>query len=250
MKAIVVDDEESARQTMTKMLERYCPEVSLLGDAESVSAAEELIESTNPDLIFLDIRIGKNSGFDLLQRIDYQKYSVIFTTAYDNYALQAIKFSAIDYLLKPLDPEALTAAVAKAQKQLDRNESYLRVLLEHLDKKGGQEKNIVLPFSGGYRISKIEEIIYLEADRNYSAIHFTDDTKLLVSKTLKQFDDLLIPKGFFRIHHSYLINLQHVKQFNSNGRLGYVEMKTGEKLEVARARKADLIAFFRSQITR
>lgn len=247
MKALIVDDEKSARITMAAMLDEYCPNVHVVGEAATVQEAHQLITDQNPELVLLDIKIGSESGFDLLSIVENRNFSVVFTTAYDHFALKAIKFSATDYLLKPIDPDELMTAIDRAENSLLNPRQQMKVLMEHVENGDGQHKNIVLPIAGGFHLAQIADIIHIEADRNYCIFYLEDQQRIVVSKTLKEFDDLLSRLGFIRIHQSHLVNKKHIQGFKGNGRAGVLEMKNGKKLEVARSKKSEIIQFFREQ---
>lgn len=240
IEAIIVDDEPSARDTLRGMLNNYCPEVIITGFAASIPEALSLLETVMPKLVFLDIKIGDSSGFDLLSTTDQAGFSVVFTTAHDQFALRAIKFGALDYLLKPIDPDELMEAVKKAQVSPKLNEK-LSVMMGHVNNAPRQDLSIVLPVSDGFQVSKIEDIEFVEADRSYSNIHFADKSRLLVSRSLKELDDILVGHGFIRTHKSYLVNTAHVMRFKSLDRGGVLVLQSGSVAEVARSRKQEVV---------
>ena len=248
MKAIIVDDEESARQTLTGLLARYCQNVDVLGEAGSVQQALDLLEQHQPDILFLDIQLRQETGFDLLDKLDDINFSVVFTTAYDHYAIRAIKSSAIDYLLKPIDPAELREAVDTAAQLNNKNalDDKLKVLLKNYNDGDTQNRQIVLPTYDGLEIVNVSEIIYCKGDRNYTRIFMTGGEEVLVSKTLKEYEDMLGESGFLRVHQSHLINVKQVRRY-IKGRGGEVQMSDGTIVKVSRERKNDLIEVLYTQ---
>ena len=242
IKALVVDDEKKARDILTGMLNAHCPQVNVIGQADSVSLAEELIRSTKPDLVFLDIEMPFGNGFDLLDRTRDLNFDVVFTTAFDHYAVKAIKFSAFDYLLKPIDVDELKIAVDRLiQNKKDQNSFYGKIenLLSEI-KINGKPKRIAIPSLEGISIVNIDEIIRCEADTNYTRIYLINGEAILVSKTLKEYEDLLTEYHFVRVHHHNLINLNHVQKY-IKGEGGYAIMSDGSSVEVSRRKKTEFL---------
>ena len=242
IKALVVDDEKKARDILTGMLNAHCPQVNVIGQADSVSVAEELIRSTKPDLVFLDIEMPFGNGFDLLDRTRDLNFDVIFTTAFDHYAVKAIKFSAFDYLLKPIDVDELKIAVDRLiQNKKDQNSFNGKIenLLSEI-KINGKPKRIAIPSLEGISIVNIDEIIRCEADTNYTRIYLINGEAILVSKTLKEYEDLLTEYHFVRVHHHNLINLNHVQKY-IKGEGGYAIMSDGSSVEVSRRKKTEFL---------
>jgi two-component system, LytTR family, response regulator len=238
LKAILVDDEKKASETLKKLLGKYCPQVEVLFDYQRVDAAVSGIKEHKPDLVFLDIELPDGSGFDLLSRFEIIDFDVIFITAYNEYAIKAFKFSAIDYLLKPVDIDELIAAVSKAQ-QLNtlRNAKY-KTLLENVS--SPTAKKISVPIRGGMAFVNIEDIIRLEADGAYTIIVEKDGKQHTSTRYLKEYESLLDNNLFFRIHASHLINLEKVKALKREDGL-FVEMADGSKLEISRRRKDEFL---------
>jgi two-component system LytT family response regulator len=242
IKALVVDDEKKARDILTGMLNAHCPQVNVIGQADSVSLAEELIRSTKPDLVFLDIEMPFGNGFDLLDRTRDLNFDVVFTTAFDHYAVKAIKFSAFDYLLKPIDVDELKIAVDRLiQNKKDQNSFNVKIenLLSEI-KINGKPKRIAIPSLEGISIVNIDEIIRCEADTNYTRIYLINGEAILVSKTLKEYEDLLTEYHFVRVHHHNLINLNHVQKY-IKGEGGYAIMSDGSSVEVSRRKKTEFL---------
>lgn len=229
IKAVIIDDEVSARNTLKKFLTAYCPEIIVLAEAGSVKEGIKTLGDHSPEIVFLDVQMQDGSGFDLLQGLTEINFEVIFITGYDGYAIKAIKYSAIDYLLKPLVPDELQAAVSRAIKK--RKDFAAQPAPPKPQIKG----RIAVPDSEGLKVIELNKIIYCKAEGNYTQFVLTDQRKILVCKTLKEYDTAL-PPTFIRIHSAYLINLEHVKTY-VKGRGGQVEMSNGDFLDVARNRK-------------
>lgn len=255
IKAIIVDDEENACISLSDDLKKYCPGIQLVGVACTIKSARLLIKTTSPELIFLDINLGEESGFGLLEQLAEENsrsavlpYKIIFTTAHDQYAIRAIKFSALDYLLKPIDPTELVAATGKAGLTSAGSVSArmsIDVLLENTAKQPLSSKKVVLAANDGLHVYHIDNIIRCEAQRNYTSFHFSNEKPLLVSKTLKEFEELLKEYKFERIHHTHLINLNYLKKFvKTDG--GYVVMADGSNLPVAQRKKEQLLQLLSS----
>jgi two-component system LytT family response regulator len=235
IRAVIIDDELESRNTVNNILTQYCEYVSIVGQAEGVGTGRELILSKQPELVFLDIQMADGTGFDLLEQIPRVDFRVIFVTAYDQYALKAIKYSALDYILKPIDPQQLIDAVNKF-KVLESN---FHVMAEQIKTlfgfKSGFEK-IALPTSDGLRFVKVDNIIRCESDSNYTNFYLKTGEKILVTKTLKEFEEILTDIHFVRIHQSHLINLNFVERY-IKGDGGSVIMSDGSEVEVSRRRK-------------
>lgn len=248
--AIVIDDESRGRESLKKLLEKYCgDDVKVLGLGDSVAVAKKLVEMHQPDLVFLDIRMPMGDGFSLLESYDDVPFDVIFTTAYDQYALKAFRFSAIDYLLKPIDIQELKEAVEKIKKKREvseeENQQRFSALKENLRTKNFDK--IALPTTDGYSFVKREDIIRLEANGNYTAFYLKDKTKYLITRTLKYYDQMLNDYGFYRIHKSHLVNLRYVTKF-IKGRQGYVETINGDRLEVSTRKREELLKALTSML--
>ncbi len=242
IKAIIVDDEEKSRVTLKNLVTLYCPNVVVLELCDSVSSAILAIDKEMPDLVFLDIEMPFHNGFTLLEKIKNPTFEVIFTTAYDHYAIKAIKFSAMDYLLKPIDSDELKSAVNKIEFSRTTSARALpdfEVLLSNLKIKGNNAK-IALPTFDGLQMVSINEIIKCSADESYTHIALTNNTKITVSRILKEYEELLSDFNFLRVHNSCLINLAHVSKY-IKGDGGYVVMSDGSSVEVSRRKKNELI---------
>jgi len=243
LKAIIVDDELGARETLTAMLNKFCPDIQVLATAESAPAGVRIIEEFKPDIVFLDVRMPVQSGFELLHALKERSFHVIFTTAYVDYAVRAIKYSALDYLLKPINPKELVEAVKKCR-NTEHHEERFEVFSDHQKDEGGEK--IVLPHKDGFRIVYFKEIVRFEGSRNYSWVYLISGEKILVSKTLRYFEDLLVLKGFMRVHQSHLINKSCVRSYFS-GRGGTVELIDGSSVPIARSRKKEFVQEFKPE---
>jgi len=241
LRTIIIDDEQSVRKTLEKLLARNCPNVKLVAEADGVNSGIETIRKYHPDLILLDIKMDDGTGFDLLKQLEPVDFKVIFITAYDQYAIKAIKFSALDYLLKPVDPEDLTEAVNKAEKLLlfELNQQ-LGTLEENMLTQEKSKKKIILKTFDNIHLVKLIDIVYCESQDNYTNFHLLGNKKILVSNTLKDYDEMLSEYGFFRAHKSYLVNLMHIDRFEkADG--GSVVLNNEIKIPVASRKKDQLL---------
>lgn len=241
MKTLIIEDEKQAVIALKEEIRLNCPDIEVCGTAASVDEAFELVNKEKPGLIFLDIQLKSGNGFDLLSRIDTSSIKVIFTTAYSEYALKAIKFSALDYLLKPIDGEELVRAVEKAKKiSLEETQLQLRSFIQNQNL-NPLSKKIALHTSKGIYLYELERIIRLQSEGNYTNIYLKDGKKVTVAKTLREFEELLDTSGFCRIHHSHIINLNHLESYiNKDG--GYVIMGNNATLPVSKRKKGDLLS--------
>ena len=238
--AIIVDDELKGRIALKQKLQDYCPTVEILGEASDGAEGIVLIEKLRPQILFLDIEMPRMDGFEMLRQIEHKDFHIIFTTAYDQYAIKAIKYAAFDYLLKPVDIEELKAAVDKAHQRTTQLTSKKLETLEHNLQSLQTLNKLAIPTLEGYLFFDISHIIHLEAQSNYTAIYFTDYPKLIASRTLKDFEDLLPPEIFFRPHHSHIINLNYIKRY-IKGDGGQIEMQNGNFVTVARRKKDEFL---------
>jgi len=245
IKALIIDDEKSSRDTLRGFVENYCKDIQIIDEADSAEQGIEQIKQLRPQLIFLDIELPLGSGFDLLEACRDANFDVIFTTAHDKYALQAIKACALDYLLKPISATDLVKAVDKVRQ---RNQSgtatqQIGAFVENISNLNKQLSNIVLPTLDGFIVVKVSDIIRCEAEKNYTNFIFSNHEKILVSKTLKEFEELLHDMDFIRVHQSHLINAAHVQRY-IKGSGGYVKMSDDSIIEVSRRKKELLIERF------
>lgn len=252
LNAIIVDDEEFARSSLYFLLQENCGQINISGIAKSVSEAKALLlqHAAGIDIIFLDIAMPGENGFELIPAIQQAKAHVIFTTAYDQYALKAIKANALDYLLKPIDIDELKEAVNKAENFISRNkndreaaEGLQNLVVSLADK--NEVRKISLPNGQGYSLISVDDIVHIEADSNYSVFYLDNKEKITVSKVLKEYEEILPDRQFFRIHKSSIVNLNYIAAYNY--RNGYeVLLKNGEKIAVSRRRASDLAEKLRS----
>jgi two-component system, LytTR family, response regulator len=240
-KAIIIDDVEQARNTLKKDLGTYCPEVNVIGEAGGVVEGAKLIRKLQPDVIFLDIQMQDGTGFDLLELLDEIHFKIIFTTASDAHAIKAFRFSAVDYLLKPIDPDELKASVEKLGQLQPSGKENVKLLLNNIREKGKKHNRLALHTQDKIHIVNISDIIRCEANVNYTEFFFTGGKKLLVTRTLKDFDELLADSGFFRVHQSHLVNTHFIKEF-VKGDGGYLIMNDGSSVPVSSRKRAEVIS--------
>lgn len=244
LRTIIIDDEAHMRQTLEKLVKEYCPNVKLVAKADGVKTGVQAIKRYHPDLILLDIKMNDGTGFDLLKQLEPVEFKVIFITAFDQYAIKAFKFSALDYLLKPIDPKDLTDAVNKAEKLVVKELNIqLDALEENMQTNSKSKKKIILKTFDNIHLVKISDIIYCQSDNNYTHFHLLDNNKILVSNTLKEYDEMLRDFGFFRVHQSFLINMGHIVRFEkSEG--GNVILANKHKVPVASRKREQLLEMF------
>lgn len=244
MKAILVDDEKNALEMLEWMILKNCPEVEIVAMCDSPLEGLEKIKSLKPDLIFLDIEMPQLNGFDLLDKLGKHESDVIFTTAYNQFAIKAFKACALDYLLKPVDPEELKSAVLKAKNKKSRvSTEQLSMLLSYVKPEKPKSKRIALTTTDHLIFIDTDKIIYCESDSNYTIVFLSSGEKIIVSKTLKDVEEILDGSDFFRIHASYLINMKHVTKF-TRGDGGYVVMSNNQHITVSRKKKDEFFEMF------
>lgn len=238
--AIIVDDEPYCCEMLSLLLQKYCPEVNVVSICLSGTQAIEDIQKRNPQLVFLDIEMPQMSGFDLLQKLPEINFQIIFTTSYDQYAIKAIRFSALDYLLKPIDEEELQSAVKKTIKNLLPSvPSQLEVLLQKMKPSFANPK-IALPTLEGLQMVPVNNIISCNSDSNYTVFSLKGKQKIVVSRTLKEMEELLEEYSFIRVHHSHLINLNEISKY-VRGEGGYLLMSDGSNINVSKSKKEFLL---------
>jgi two-component system, LytTR family, response regulator len=245
MDALIVDDELSSGKTIKSLLDEFCKDVEVKAVCQTIAVAISAIEKYKPDVVFLDINMKGENGFDLLEKCKPIHFEIIFATAYSDYAIKAFRFSAIDYLLKPIDIEDLRMAVEKVRVRKGKVEiNRYDQLLQNLTPYNEQNFKLALASSTGLSFVKIAEIIYCEADSNYTHFYLADGRKVMVCQTLKEYELLLSPHRFFRIHHAYLINLEAIQQYVS-GDGGQVVMLNDAVLDVSKRRKKDFLSLYK-----
>ena len=242
LKAVIIEDEKRSRETLTGLLKLYCKNVEVVADADGMRTGRQAILEHHPDIVFLDIQMPDGSGFKLLESFEKTDFEIIFTTAYDQFAIKAIKFSALDYLLKPIFPEDLIEAVSKAEKKRDGlgTKESIEVLLQHVKKPESENPKIVLSTSDKINVVNIKDIVRCASDNYYTFFYFIDGTRILISKTLKENEELLRDHNFIRPHKSHLINVLYIKSFLKHDG-GYIVMTDGSKVPVSRRKKEKII---------
>ena len=238
LKVLIIEDEPHGRETLKNLLNEYCDDIEIVGLCATVSEGIHGIQTMKPDLVFLDIELHSVTGFEILESVKHFDFEVVFTTAFENYAIRAIKFSALDYLLKPIDIAELREAVSKARTR--RKESWqnknLYNLVKNLRDLNENHKTITLSTSEGLEFVDVAEIIKLEANGSYTTFYLKQNKKLLVSKNLKEYENLLIDCKFYRVHHSCVINLNEVEKYvKLDG--GYIVLKDGSHASISQKRK-------------
>ena len=234
--AIIIDDIEDARKILRADLDAVAPEVSVIGEADGVMAGVKLLAKHKPDILFLDIEMPDGDGFDLLEMLSEKPFKTIFTTASDEHALKAFKFSAVDYLLKPINQEELKKAVEKAKDSRDSPQS-LEILQENIGKRIGNMERIILNTQEKIHVVRLSQVVRLESDVNYTRFYLTSGNKVLVTRTLKEFDDMLSDNGFIRVHQSHLVNTEHIVEFvKADG--GHLNLDDGSYVPVSSRRKS------------
>lgn len=240
--AVLVDDDKNLREGMKALLNRYAPEIQILGEAENVTNAVSVIDQLNPQVVFLDIQLADGTGFDILEKLTEKNgkiaSQVVFITAHEEYAIKAFRFSALDFLLKPVDPEELQKVIEKIKNTVKKNDtfSHIDLLLENIRKKVDNFKRIALSTTDGIHLFDVSDIIRCESTDNYTTFHIRNSKPILISKTLKEYEELLSEQGFERIHQSHLINLAYLKSYiKKDG--GYVIMSDNSNLPVSQRKK-------------
>lgn len=247
IKTIIIEDEQHCVKHLVELLKKdYDDELEFLGAYSSYEEGLNAIKSLNPELVFLDIQLGDKSGFDILEKLDKIDFDLIFTTAYHQFAVNAFRFSAVDYLLKPVVPFQLREAINKVKKgtlSSNRNAKY-QVLLESINSSDRQFKRMVVPHINGFQILELSEIIRLQSDGNYTEIHLENKPKIVSGKTLKEYENRLLEHRFFRVHHSHLVNIDFIKSYTA-GKGGYLTLKDNSQVEVSQRKKDSLMKYLK-----
>lgn len=238
VKTIIIEDEKKSREMLQKLIELHCKQLTVIGTAGSMKEGLELLKKQTPDLLFLDIELGDGTGFDLIEQTENKNFKVIFATAYDQYAIKAIKYSALDYLLKPYDVEELVNAVNKITDSISKISEIenIKFLLSSFKKQDEQQTKITLPTGNAYEIVNIKDIIRCEADGSYTKFFLTGNKTYLVTQSLKHYEELLPEEFFVRIHHHHLINMDHVVRYLKEDS-GYAVMSDNTQVEISRRKK-------------
>lgn len=247
IKALIIDDEPKARTVLKYYIESFVEEITEIRQAESVEEALEILRNYNPGLVFLDVEMPKQNGFDFLRALVKPTFEVIFTTAYNQYAVQAIRFSALDYLLKPVDPDELRAAVDRYLRMQRLNVKNNLVLYDNLvqniSKSEIKDFRLAVPSKDGVLFLTLDQIIRMQGDGNYTFIHTTHKKPIVTSKTLKYFDEMLDEFGFIRTHKSHLVNPKHISQMSHDH--SCIVCSDGTEVEISRRKKLDVIKLLR-----
>lgn len=242
-RAILVDDEKSSRVSLRSFLSTYCPQIDLLGEGVNIEEAAYLIADHSPDIIFLDIEMPHGNAFDLLDKYPNPKFHVIFVTAFSHYALKALKLSAAQYLLKPIDIDELEQAVKLVCQNIDEEKKWEHTVLLLENIKSDNFKKIVIPLMSGFEVVSPESVFYIEADDNFSIIHLKDRKPLMACRKLKFYEENLSDAGFYRVHRSSLINLRHVQKY-TKGKAAFVTLTNGKEIAISQSRKTGFVEKF------
>lgn len=245
LRTVIIDDELNARQLIANILELYCPDVEVVGEAVDVSSGLNLIKEKKPALVLLDINMPDGSGFDLLKQIQDIDFNFIFITAYEQYAIKAIKLSALDYILKPINDNELIEAIEKAQLSTNRPENIESQLdnYHYNINASYNEKRISINTTESVYSIKIKDILYCKSDKNYTEMYTNKTKPILISKTLKEFESLLFDYGFYRVHQSYLVNMNYVNRYEKSGLVGLAVLDDNTKLPVSSRKKEGFLRF-------
>lgn len=241
--AVLVDDEIAGLKALQQAIEKYCPDIAIKGIYSKPEDAMAGIRKNNPKLVFLDVQMPQMSGFDLLQQLSPINFDVIFVSAHNQYAIKAIKFSVLDYLLKPIDVEDLLHAVNRFKERQDKTINSFRYqsVLNNIQLESGRVEKLAVPTLQGIDFFNTKDILYCKADGSYTQIVLRNNHQVMVSKNLKDFESLLAGSGFFRVHHSYIINLAHVEKY-VKGEGGYVILTDNHHVDVSRRKKDEFLA--------
>jgi two-component system, LytTR family, response regulator len=245
LKAVIVEDEPISREILAGYLQRYCPDVNLVAQADTVKSGIAAIQKHKPDILFLDVEMPKGNGFDLLEQLDDIDFETVFVTAYGNYAMKALNYSAAYYILKPVSIEELVAAVDKIKANHQKNQGSLhtKILLENIQSTHRQNHKIVLPLLDGFEVVCIKDIVHCIANDNFTDFHLLDKSKKMICRSLKFYEDLLSESGFMRVHKSHLINLDHIVKY-TKGKGGQLTMADGSVIDVSPNKKEELLQKF------
>lgn len=244
--AIIIDDEKLARESLALDLKEHFPHINVVGEAWNITTGINVIREQEPDLIFLDVQLTDGTGFQILEQFPNPSFKVIFTTAYDKYAIEAFDFAAVDYLLKPFDRSRLQKALERVSQpaEIEQQQSQIDILLTNQQTENDQNKRIVLPTQKGFNLYTIKEIIRLESNSNYTELFFTQNRKLIVAKTIKKFETQLIPMGFLRVHRSHIVNFHHVSSYLGQ-QSSSIRLSNGDEVPVSVRKKQEVIKVLR-----
>lgn len=246
--ALIIDDEPYCVEVLATLLQKYCPGVNVLATCASGEEGLKAIGQHKPDLVFLDVEMPHMNGFQMLEALPAVDFDLIFTTSYDQYAIRAIRFSALDYLLKPIDREELQRAVQKAARRTPAPlTQQLELLLQKINQPATRVNKVAMPTMEGLQMITVADIISCASDSNYTVLQLRGKQKLVVSRTLKEIEELLEEHSFARVHHSYLANLNEVTRY-VRGEGGYLVMSDGSHIDVARSRKDFVVKKLQSKV--
>lgn len=245
LNTLIIDDEKQARNSLRSDLIKHEDAITLLGEADSVETAVKLINDKKPDLVFLDINLGDGSGFNVLEKTEFKNFKTIFVTAYDQYAIKAFKVSALDFLLKPVDLDELAEAINKAKSIITPNTSEEQIKVFREIKVNNSEKKIVLKELDAVHIVKVNDLIACEASGIYTTFYINNNKQIVVSKNLKEYEEILEPYGFLRVHNSFLINANKIEKFEKNDG-GFLIMEGGQRVPVSQRKKDVVINFLKN----
>jgi two-component system LytT family response regulator len=241
LNTIIVDDEPHCCKTLHSLLKRYCPDVNVVANCANGVEALEAIRQLKPDLVFLDVEMPKMNGFEMLEQLSSVNFHLVFVTSYDAYALKAIRFSAIDYLLKPVDREELQRAVQKVMQRVQAPlPEQLKIILQKMQYPSAVSNKIALPTMEGLQMISVESIVYCEADDNYTTLLLKNNKKIVVSCTLKVIEELLEEYSFIRVHRSFVVNLNEIEKY-VKGDGGYLVMSDSSEILISRNKKEELL---------
>jgi len=244
IKTIIIDDEDNVREVIRKLLSENCKNVKIVGEADGVSTGIEAISKHKPDLVLLDIKMGDGTGFDLLDKVEPVDFKLIFVTAFEEYAVKAFKFSALDYILKPVDPDELKEAVKRTEEVMQHElQLQLSAFNSNMEIPDTPRKKLILKTLDNIFLVNLEDITFCESDGAYTKFHAVDRKEIMVSRSLKEYQDMLSDQGFFRVHKSFLINLSHINRFEK-GDGGFVVMSNEDKVPVSSRKKDQLMNLF------
>ncbi len=247
IQAIIIDDEKTSRDALAGLLKRYCEQVEIIGEADGVESGKKILNELKPDVVFLDIQMPDGSGFKLMEEVGEKlEAQVVFTTAFDQFAIKAIKYSALDYLLKPVLVEELMACVQKVEKIKETGDGAgnMRVFIENIKQEKNNPEKIVLATSEGVYVVKISEVVRCQSNDYYTFFYFKDGKKLLVSKTLKESEELLQDKRFFRPHKSHLVNMKYIESFDKPNTT--IILNDGTRIPVSRRKRDNVVEIIRN----
>lgn len=242
IRTIIVDDEIDSIRVLRRLLENYCPTVTIVGTADGVETALPLIRSTKPDLLLLDIEMAQGNAFDLLNQLQPVDFKIIFVTAFDNYAIRAFKYSAVDYLLKPVDIDDLVSAIGRVEEKAADHTvvQQMKILLENVGALQLPQQKMAIPTISGLIFISVQDIVRFEARGNYTSIFLVKGEPIMATRTIKDYEEILPETIFCRIHNSHIINLSRIRKYQK-GRGGSVEMEDGSVIEVASRRREEFL---------